>query len=387
MKVSILVSDLSENPMVRVYLIAKVLERNYSVELIGPVFGKGIFPAYADEFTFKTIQGCNYPGFFRQMWQVIKKIDGDVIYVFKPRPSSFFPGLLASWLQKKPLLVDIDDCELAPYHEMRKSMDRSAFFRRFVLRGWKAPNDYKYTVLANRLVRFATQVVVVSDNLLGQFGGVKLYHGVDTDFFDPNRCIPRIKLRKKWQIPFRDKVIIFTGTPRPHKGLDDLLRAMSLVDSKHKVTLLVVGGKLNGQIQERLLNNMRSRIKEVGYQPHEVMPELLHLSDLVVLPQKKSPISKAQIPAKVFEAMAMAKPIITTAISDLPEILKDCGIIIEPGDIEDLAKNIQYLLENPRIGYMMGKKARKKCIELYNYEANAKKIIPVFQQFEKRLHL
>ena len=117
MKVSILVSDLSENPIVRVYPIAKVLERNYSVELIGPVFGKGIFPAYADEFTFKTIQGCNYPGFFRQMLQVIKKIDGDVIYVFKPRPSSFFPGLLASWLQKKPLLVDIDDCELAPYHE------------------------------------------------------------------------------------------------------------------------------------------------------------------------------------------------------------------------------------------------------------------------------
>ena len=387
MKVSILVSDLSENPIVRVYPIAKVLERNYSVEIIGPIFAKKIFPAYASEFTFKTIRGCNYPGFFRQIWEIVKKIEGDVIYAFKPRPSSFFPGLLASWLRRIPLLVDIDDYELAPYDEMKKFMARSAFFERFILRGWKAPNDYKYTVLANKLVRFASQIVVVSDNLQRRFGGMKLYHGVDTDFFDPYRCSHRNQLRKKWQIPFQERVILFAGTPRSHKGLDDLLRAMALVDSKHRLSLLVVGGKLNGQIQESLLNKMRSRIREVEYQPHKVMPELLHLCDLVVLPQKKSPISKAQVPAKVFEAMAMAKPIIATAISDLPEILKDCGIIIKPGDVEDLAKNIQYLVENPRVSHMMGEKARKNCIESYSYEALAKMLIPVFQQFEKRHHL
>ena len=386
MKVSILVSDLSENPIVRVYPIAKVLSKYYSVEIIGPIFGEKIFPAYANEFTFKTVQGCNYPGFFRQMWQIVKEVEGDVIYAFKPRPSSFFPGLLASWLQRKPILVDIDDCELAPYHEMKKSMARSTFFKRFVLRGWKAPNDYKYIVFANRLVAFATQVSVVSDNLLRQFGGMKLYHGVDTEFFNPHRCNSRVELRKKWNIPFRNKVIIFTGTPRRHKGLEELLRAMSLVDPKYRLELLVVGGKLSGQIEQKLLTDMRRRIKEVEYQRHEVMPELLHLSDLVVLPQAKSLISKAQIPAKLFEAMAMAKPIISTAISDLPEILNDCGIVIKPGDTKALAENIQYILENPEISRTMGKKARAKCIQLYSYEAMAKVLMPVFKQFEKKLY-
>ena len=386
LKVSILVSDLSENPIVRVYPIAKVLERKYSVEIIGPIFEERIFPAYAKEFVFKTVPGCNYPGFFRQMLEIIRRIEGDVIYVFKPRPSSFFPGLLASCLQGKPLVVDIDDWELAPYYEMKKSMERSVFFRRFFVRGWKAPNDYKYTVLANSLVRFATQVIVVSDNLLKRFGGTKVCHGVDTDFFDPRLCSPKNQLRKKWQIPSRDIVILFAGTPRLHKGLDDLLRAMALVESENRLTLLVVGGQLNGQIPTRLFRKMRSRIREMGYLPHEVMPDLLLLSDLVVLPQKKSLIAKAQVPAKVFEAMAMAKPIIATALSDLPEILEDCGIVIRPGDIEALAQNIQNILENPRIGSMMGAKAREKCIRLYSYEAIEKILIPVFRRFEKRLH-
>ena len=386
MKISILVSDLSDNPIVRVYPIAKVLGRNYSVEIIGPIFGEKIFPAYANEFTFKTVRGCNYPGFLRQMWQIVKEVEGDVIYAFKPRPSSFFPGLLASLLQRKPILVDIDDCELAPYHEMKKSMERFVFFRRFVFRGWKAPNDYKYTVLANSLVRFASKVVVVSDDLLRRFGGIKVCHGVDSDFFDPRRCGPKKQLREKWKIPFRERIILFAGTPRPHKGLDDLLRAMALVNSERRLTLLVVGGKLNGQIPAKILYRMRDRVREVGYLPHQVMPELFHLSDLVVLPQKRNLISKAQIPAKIFEAMAMAKPIIATAISDLPEILRDCGIIVEPSDVEGLARNIQYLLENPVICRAMGEKARKKCIESYSYEAMTKILMPVFRRLEKRFH-
>ena len=116
------------------------------------------------------------------------------------------------------------------------------------------------------------------------------------------------------------------------------------------------------------------------------MPEILHLSDLVVLPQKDNPISRAQIPAKVFEAMAMVKPIIATAISDLPEILEDCGIITRPGDIEALARNIQYIRENPPIAHMMGVRAREKCIKSYSFEAMKRILIPVFGRFEKRFH-
>jgi len=96
----------------------------------------------------------------------------------------------------------------------------------------------------------------------------------------------------------------------------------------------------------------------VGPQPHALMPELLALSDMVVLPQRRTPIASAQVPAKVFEAMAMAKPIVATRMSDLPEILDNCGLLVEPGDIAQLAAAIERLLHDEPLGAELGRRAR-----------------------------
>lgn len=69
----------------------------------------------------------------------------------------------------------------------------------------------------------------------------------------------------------------------------------------------------------------------------------------------------------------MAKPIITTNVSDLPEILDGCGWIVEPENPEQLAQAIQYVLNNPQEAEEMGRKARKKCIEKYSWDANFSK--------------
>jgi len=43
MKISILTPDLSQNCLGRAYLLAKILQRHYKVEIIGPMFGEGIW--------------------------------------------------------------------------------------------------------------------------------------------------------------------------------------------------------------------------------------------------------------------------------------------------------------------------------------------------------
>lgn len=49
MKISILTPDLSHNCLGRAYLLAKVLQRRYEVEIDGPVFGKGIWESVAND--------------------------------------------------------------------------------------------------------------------------------------------------------------------------------------------------------------------------------------------------------------------------------------------------------------------------------------------------
>lgn len=85
---------------------------------------------------------------------------------------------------------------------------------------------------------------------------------------------------------------------------------------------------------------------------------------------------------KAFEAMAMAKPVIATKVSDLPEILDRCGWIVEPENPEQLAKTIQCVLNNPKEGEEIGRKARQKCIEKYSWDAMEKVLLKLFEKYE-----
>jgi glycosyltransferase involved in cell wall biosynthesis len=106
------------------------------------------------------------------------------------------------------------------------------------------------------------------------------------------------------------------------------------------------------------------------------------MSDVVVIPQKKCNASAGQLPAKVFDAMAMAKPIIATSVSDLPAILRDCGWLVDPENVGELAMSIKYVLEHPDEGKTMGCKARKKCIEMYSYDAMERPLCDIFKVYE-----
>jgi len=50
-----------------------------------------------------------------------------------------------------------------------------------------------------------------------------------------------------------------------------------------------------------------------------------------------------------FDAMAMANPIVATEVSDLPQILDGCGIVLEPDSPEALAEAIETLVEDERL--------------------------------------
>jgi glycosyltransferase involved in cell wall biosynthesis len=102
---------------------------------------------------------------------------------------------------------------------------------------------------------------------------------------------------------------------------------------------------------EQLL--LEDQFLDLGIQPIRDLPKLLSLTDLIVI-QTKSPVSIGQTPAKVFDAMAMAKPIIGTSTSELPEILKGCCWIVEPGNIKQLPEAIQYILDHPLQSKEMG---------------------------------
>ena len=64
--------------------------------------------------------------------------------------------------------------------------------------------------------------------------------------------------------------------------------------------------------------------------------------------------------------MAMAKPIVASAISDLPTLLEGCGRLVPPGDVDKLAGTISELLQNSKEAHILGQRARIRCLENFS---------------------
>ncbi len=120
---------------------------------------------------------------------ILRAIDGDVVYASKLMPMSYGLGLLHKIQARKPLVADIDDWSVG--HWLQKS-DSSIIKKVMGLLMTRPgsllqPNASVYMPLMERLVGFADQVTVTSSFLQSRFGGTRLPHGRDLKVFDPSR--------------------------------------------------------------------------------------------------------------------------------------------------------------------------------------------------------
>ena len=388
MKISILSPDLSNNCLGRAYLLAKILQRRYEVEIAGPIFGDEIWQPVVDDksITYKSVKIVGRFKPYLQIRELAQKIDGDVIYASKPLFTSFGIGLLIKVVQKKPVILDIDDWEMGFRKESTKNLSLFRSIKSLVSSGlfFYGMGSYWNILFMEKLVCFSNEITVSNTFLKDKFGGTIVYHGRDTEAFDPKR-FNRDLVRKKYGIEKTKKIIMFFGTPRPHKGIEDIIKAVSLIKDQN-VVLVVVGIDDRDQYSKNLAKTTEKvlgrRFKGFGLQPFETVSEFLAMADVVVIPQRKNFSTMGQMPAKVFDAMAMAKAIIASNISDLPKILDGCGWVVKPENPKELAEKIQYVLNNPEEAEEMGNKARQKCIEKYSWNAMEEIFLKVFKKYE-----
>ena len=100
--------------------------------------------------------------------------------------------------------------------------------------------------------------------------------------------------------------------------------------------------------------------------PFDKLPELLSAADIIAIPQRRTSDSVGQIPARLFDAMSMAKPIIATRMSDIPEVLDGCGYLVDPNEPAQLAEAIEYILGHLDEARAKGQAARERCRRVYD---------------------
>ena len=370
MKISILAFDLSDNATGRADLLARLLAPRWLVEVVGPRFGDDVWgPARGGVVSHGALavgRARRYPRFAGLWRELAARADGDVLYASKPRPTSYGVALLARG--RRPLLLDIDDWEVG-------------FFRRAGAWGTLGralnvgnPNGLPWTWLMERLVGRADAITVASRFLQRRFGGTLIPHVRDTEAWDPARY-DREAARARIGVD-AERVVMFLGTPRGHKGVDDLVEAVGVVGGD--VRLVLVGADATGESGRRWA--ARPWVRLVGEIPFDDVPRYLVAADAVVIPQRATSDTVGQVPAKIFDAMALGRPIVSTAVSMIPEILEGCGVLVPPGNVLALASALRRLLDDPASAAELGRRARERCREHYSFTAARAALFPIVER-------
>ena len=191
-------------------------------------------------------------------------------------------------------------------------------------------------------------------------------HCRDTLTLDPEQFDSEAT-KEAWGLKGK-KVLMFLGTPRPHKGIDDLRMVLEKIDDSD-VYLLIVGADDPALVSGAKWTAVRERVRIFPKIPWENFPEYLAAADILLVPQRHTTDSVGQIPARLFDAMAMGKPIVATRVSDIPEVLGDCGYLVDPGEPAQLSDAIQSILDHPEEAQRRGREARERCKRLYDIKA------------------
>ena len=353
--------DLSQNCLGRAHVLAKLASTEFDVEVVGPMYQDEIWSPLQGEYEYKTVE-TSYRAyrFWLDAGKILDQIEGDVVYASKPRIGSFGISLLKR-LQDTPVILDIDDWETG-----FKVHNGGELFRLKEIPHLINVNSYYYTRAFEELSRFADEVTVSNSFLQSKFGGNRIPHLRDPSRYNPSEYDSQ-KLREKFKLPKDDILVLYFGTPHPYKGVEDLIQAVELL-GRDDVQALVVGMG-SDEYSQYLKNEYGETTVFRGKQPFATIPEWIATADIVAIPQRDTPATRGQLPAKLFDAMAMDKPIIATNVSDIPEIVGEYGSIATPSSPNEISDHILDYLKNYGFQKKTVQGGRERLKNNYSFES------------------
>jgi len=216
---------------------------------------------------------------------------------------------------------------------------------------------------------------------------LELPNGVDTQTFNPNIIGDDIKNRHN--IGDR-KVILFVGAlDKAHwfKRVDVLIMAFSRMRYENAVLVIVGEGELKRNYQNLAGKlGIADKVIFAGSVCDGDLPKYYSISDLFVLPSTSS----GEIFGLVLvEAMACGKPVIATDLPGVRTVVDpgENGFLVKPGDVDDLAFRMRYLLDNEHMREEFGRRGRKKVEDQYSWDKIGKKLEGIYREVLESAHL
>ncbi|MEP6501836.1 MAG: glycosyltransferase family 4 protein [Betaproteobacteria bacterium] len=239
--------------------------------------------------------------------------------------------------------------------------------------------------LEARTLRAADHVITVThaqSTLLQQIGvraeRITVSHNaIDPSWFSQERQHdPALRAR----IGLRGTVVGFVGTMNRWQGIPRFAEVIPSVLARcADASFLFVG---DGEFRQPLENLCRAngtadRVVFVGRQPHAKVPAFVAAMDIAVLLDSNAYGS----PMKIFEYWGMGKPVVAPSVAPVLEVMRDreTGLLIEPGNAEQLADRIVELAGDPALRARLGAAGRACATANHTWRNNAEQIVAAYE--------
>ena len=186
----------------------------------------------------------------------------------------------------------------------------------------------------------------------------------------------------RYQVPR----IVSVGRLVAFKGFEDLIDACSELASRRIdfVCDIVGDGPLRETLQAKVEQlNLSSRVNLLGSRSQAAVLEKLQAADIFALASTTDAQGATDVfPTVILEAMASGRPVVSTRLAGIPELVVDgqTGTLIPPGNSAALAHALEQLLCNPELRLRFGNTARQRIEQHFRIERTIQPLVEMLER-------
>ena len=184
-------------------------------------------------------------------------------------------------------------------------------------------------------------------------------NGVDTNLF-------RNYGNAKEELGLDGFIIGYVGVLREWVDLEPVFGALKDLDAEIKMVVVGKEGGFNENVRLAKKCGVSDRVTFTGMVPYSQVPKYISAIDVCLIPFKKSQISESALPLKLFEYMACGKPVISTELPGIKNVVGEK--VMYATNEKEYKERIAELYKNEELRHEMGKSGREFVAENYNWE-------------------
>ncbi len=184
----------------------------------------------------------------------------------------------------------------------------------------------------------------------------------------------------------RPNVLGYIGSHRQMEGIEYFIDAFARIASERDdVSLLLVGDDAkNGPLLRRRAEDLgvADRVVFAGRVPFDQVARYYSVINIFCVTRPSGRATELVTPLKPLEAMAMGKAVIGSSVGGIRELLDDekTGLIYEAGNVDDLARQIRRLLDDPALRDRLAASGREHVISRRNWTVNRQRYDRVYEK-------